>query len=98
MSGISVQDYEPGMAVELEDPTDPVEEVEKSLMNRLAVLLTRLEELLNAGDAEMTISQLSGFIELRGDLLDELDDPEIRTWLQKMRESSRAPHRRYTLG
>ena len=95
---IAVQDYDPNMAVELEDPTDPNETVERKLMDKLALLATRMEEMLNAGDAEMTISQLSTFIATRGDLLDELDDPIIKAWLQKMREAARCPHRRYTLG
>lgn len=95
---IAVQDYDPNMAVELEDPTDPHETVERKLMNKLALLATRMEELLNAGDADMTVSQLSALIAARGDLLDELDDPLIRTWLQNMRSSARCPHRRYTVG
>ena len=96
--GISVLDYEPDMAVELEDPTDPNEIVKRVLMNKLGVLCTQMEELLNAGDADLTVRQLLEFIEKRGDLLDALQDPDITTWLQQMRESSRIPYRRYTLG
>ena len=96
--GISVLDYEPDMAVELEDPTDPEETVQRSLMNKLGMLCTQMEELLNAGDADMTIRQLLDLMDQRGDLLDALQDPEIIQWLQQMRESSRVPYRRYSVG
>ena len=95
---ISVQDYNPDMVVELEDPTNPEETVEKKLMDKLAYLLTILEEMLLHGDSEMTVGQLLEFVAKRGDLLDELDDPAIRRWLHKMRETARCPHRRYKLG
>lgn len=95
---ISVQDYQPDMAVELEDPTDPNEMVARRLMDKLAKLATRIEETLNAGDSDMTVAQLLTFVQVRGDLLDELDDPDIKLWLQNMRQASRCPYRRYTLG
>ena len=95
---ISVQDYQPDMAVELEDPTDPEETVQKSLMNKLGALCTHMEELLNAGDADMTVRQLLDLMDKRGDLLDALQDPEIKTWLELMRSTSRTPYRRWTLG
>lgn len=95
---ISVSDYSPDMAVELEDPTDPEETVQRAMMDKLAVLYTRMEEMLNAGDPDMTVRQLTELMERRGEILDSLDDPELRVWIQKMRESSRVPFRRYGLG
>lgn len=94
---ITVANYDPNQEIELEDPTDPNEVVERKLMNKLALLATRMEEVLSAGDAEMTVSELSKFLALRGDLLDELDDPDIKVWLQKMRETSRCPYRRWAV-
>lgn len=95
---ISVSDYQPDMDVELEDPTDPEETVQRTLMDKLAVFYTRMEEMLNAGDPDMTVRQLLDLMERRGELLDSLDDPELRVWIQKMREAARVPFRRYGVG
>lgn len=95
MSGIEVKDYFADGAVDLQDPTDPEETVERVFMDKLARTLTKAEEVVAAGDSDIGIMS---FMNLRGDLLDLLDDPEVQTWLKRMRESSRCPFRRFTVG
>ena len=97
MSGIDVVDYHAGSEMDLVDPTDPHEKVERQFMDRVAKTLTRMEEVLLAGDADMSLSDLSKFLEARGEALDMLDDPEISGWLDHMRQMQRCPFRKFAV-
>lgn len=100
MCPVSIMDYNPAIPeqdIELQDPTSPEEVVHRTLMDKLARAFTRFEELLLAGDPDMTISDLQKFMAARGNALDWFNDPEISVWLKQMRESARCPHRRYSV-
>lgn len=94
-TGIDVKDVIVGAPLALQDPTELDERVAKSLTNKLAELLTKVEEAVGQGDSDIGVMQ---FASLRGELLDSLDDPEVVGWLKGMRLSARCPHRRYRVG
>ena len=93
--GIDVLDYHAGDETDLSDPTDPTESVDREFMNKLAQTITKVEECLQVGSGDLSISDLSKFIVARGDVLDMLEDPEMQAWLQWMRERNRSPFRRF---
>ena len=95
--GIDVVDYHAGDETDLQDPTVTSEEVDRSFMDKLAATITRFEEVLKAGNADISIRDLSDFINARGDALDMLDDPQLAEWLNAMRQASRCPYRRYAV-
>lgn len=92
---IIVEDYVEGMEAPVSDPTTKDEQVETAFMNRLALIVTKAEEVLGHGDSDVGIMH---FMNTRGDLLDMLDNPQIQEWLKWMRECARCPARRYTIG
>lgn len=87
---IEVQDYVPGQEVEVQDPTDPKETVDRILMDRLGEFVTRVEEAMATQDPE-------AFIMARGAVLDMLHSRHIREWLQDMRRLSRTRFRTYAV-
>lgn len=89
---IDVQDYHTGDPVNLQDPTDPNEQVERVLMDKLGEFVTRAEEVMNLGTAELDSEK---FIMARGELLDLFQDQTLNTWLQRMRRLSRIRFRIY---
>lgn len=89
---ILVEDYVEGMDAPVSDPTAPDEQVQTNFMNKLALILTKAEEVSGRGDSDVGIVH---FINTRGDLLDMLDDPQVQEWLAWMRECARCPARRY---
>lgn len=95
--GIAVVDYVEGQEPVLDDPTALTEEVNRDFMNKLALTITRFEEVLGAGNADMSLGDLHKFIDARGNALDMLDDPQLQEWLDKMRTSSRCPFRRFAV-
>lgn len=62
--------------------TDTNEPVEKELLNKLALMITRAEECF-AEDGE------------RNAFVDMLDDPTVAQFLDGMRKSGRCPFRRF---
>lgn len=95
--GIDIVDYHAGDETDLQDPTVTTEEVDRSFMDKLANTVTRFEEVLNAGSQDISIRDLTDFVNARGDALDMLDDPQIAEWLAKMREVSRCRYRRFAV-
>lgn len=93
--GIAVEDYVEGQEPTLQDPTVASEEVDRDFMDKLAATITRFEEVLNAGSADVSLGDLSDFIDARGNALDMLDDPQLAEWLNAMRQASRCPYRRF---
>lgn len=87
---IEVQDYVSGQEVELQDPTDPKETVDRVLMNRLGEFVTRVEE-------AMAVDEPEAFIMARGSVLDMLHDKYIYAWLQDMRRLSRTRFRKFAV-
>jgi len=96
-NGISVVDYHAGDETDLQDPTDPNETVDRKLMDKLALTITRFEEFLSAGNEDFSIRDLSDFIATRGNALDMLDDPQIAEWLLHMRDTSRCRYRKFAV-
>jgi len=94
MSGIAIEDYVPDQEVQLEDPTDPYDQVEKAFMDKLAKMITHGEEALQAGDYSLDSDE---FFDRRGSFLDLLDDPQVAEWLNYMRTRARAPYRRFSV-
>ena len=95
---VEIQNYDPDNPdMIVQDPTDPEETVQRSLVDKLGFVLTKVEELLLRGDAEMTLGQLASYFESRGEVLDLLDDPEIQEWLLSMRERNRTPFRKFAV-
>lgn len=94
MSGIDIIDYNAGDETSLQDPTDPYDQVEKVFMDKLAKAITHAEEALQAGTVDIDGDE---FIDRRGDFLDLMDDPQIVTWLQWMRQVNRAPFRKFAV-
>ena len=92
---IIVENYVPGMEPPVQDPTAKDEQVETQFMNKLALILTKAEEVSGRGDSDVGVVH---FFYTRGDLLDLLDDPQVQEWLKWMRECARCPARRYTVG
>ncbi len=95
--GIDIVDYHKGDAGDLQDPTATHEEVARDFMDKLANTITRFEEVLDAGRAELSLGDLHKFINCRGNALDMLDDPQIQEWLSMMRTASRCPYRRFPI-
>ena len=95
--GIDVVDYHAGDETDLQDPTATHEEVARDFMDKLAKTITRFEEVLNAGQADVSLRDLSNFINARGDALDMLDDPQLAEWLNAMRLASRCPYRKFSV-
>ena len=96
-NGIDVVDYHAGDETALQDPTVKTEEVDRNLMDKLALTVTRFEEVLNAANADFSIRDLSDFVDARGEALDMLDDPLIADWLQDMRTKSRCRFRKFSV-
>lgn len=92
MSGISIGDYTAGGGVELQDPTDPYESVERQFMNKLAAIITLAEEALQSGVSDVDSDE---FYAGRGDFLDAIADPQFHDWIQHMRVIRRAPFRAF---
>jgi hypothetical protein len=92
MSGISIGNYVEGVEPQLQDPTDPYEQVERKFMDKLARIITRAEEALQAGTSDVDSDEFYGY---RGDFLDLLEDQQLVAWLQHMRVIRRAPFRRF---
>lgn len=95
---IAIEDYVEGMEPITQDPSDPHEKVERKWLNKVALLLTTVEEALQSGRGDVSISDLSKFIEARGEVLDRLDDPDITGWLDHMRKLNRCRFRRFPVG
>ena len=93
--GIDVEDYVEGQEPDPQDPTVTTEEVDRDFMDKLAKTITMFEEVLNAGQAELSLGDLHQFIDARGNALDALDDVQLNEWLDHMRQSSRCPYRRF---
>jgi hypothetical protein len=91
---IDVQDYHTGDPVNLQDPTDPNEEVERILMDKLGEFVTRTEEVLSLGTADFDSED---FIMSRGSLLDMFQDQDISTWLHNMRQLNRVRFRKFAV-
>lgn len=94
MSGISIGNYVEGQDVELEDPTDPYERVERRFMDKLARIITRAEEALQSGVGDVDSDE---FYAKRGDFLDAIADPQFNDWIQHMRVIRRAPFRTFAV-
>ncbi len=97
MNEIAIADYDGDNEVELQDPTALTEEVDKAFMNKLAKTLTRFEDVLAVGQADLNLNDIHRFIDARGEALDQLDDLEIAEWLNHMRKTARCPFRRFTI-
>lgn len=95
---IAIEDYVEGQEPIVQDPSDPHEKVERVWMNKIALLLTTVEEALQAGRGDVSISDLNKFVEARGEVLDRLDDPDITGWLDHMRTVNRCRFRRFPIG
>lgn len=95
--GIDIVDYHAGDEADLQDPTATHEEVERAFMDKLALTITQFEEVLNAGQAELSLGDLHQFIDARGNALDALDDPQLVEWLNVMRLASRCPYRKFAV-
>ena len=93
MKGIDIQDYQAGEEL-LQDPTDPNETVERTLMNKLAFMITLGEEALNAEGTQIDPEE---FMMRRGEFLDCLNDQQIADWLGRMRQLTRCPYRRFAV-
>jgi hypothetical protein len=91
---IDVQDYHTGDPVNLQDPSDPNEQVERVLMDKLGEFVTRVEEALSLGTADLDGED---FIMARGNVLDMYQDRDITVWLNKMRQLSRVRFRVYAV-
>ena len=98
MKGIAVEDYVADQEPELTDPTDPHEQVDRDFMDKLGEFITRVEEVVDAGNGDLRLADLSKFITARGNVLDMLDDPQLQAWLDHMRQTARVRYRRYTVG
>ena len=96
-TGIAIQDYESGDVNDLQDPTDPYEQVDREFMNQLAQLITKFEEVLDVGNGDMVLSDIGKFIAMRGDALDLIEDPVMSAWLDNMRQTARCPFRRFAV-
>lgn len=97
---IAIADYDPDNpndVPDIDDPTALTEEVDRAFMNKLAKTITRLEEVLNVGQADLSINDIGVFLDARGNALDMLDDPQLAEWLDKMRQVSRCPFRRFSV-
>lgn len=96
-SGIDVADYVEGQEPILQDPTATTEEVDRDFMDKLAKAITTFEEVLNAGQADVSLGDLRKFLDARGNALDVLDDPQLAEWLDHMRQTSRCPYRKFAV-
>ena len=97
MSGIDIVDYHAGNETDLQDPTVLTEEVDRNFMDKLALTITRFEEVLNAGQADVSLGDLRAFLDARGNALDALDDPQLAEWLDRMRQTTRCPYRKFSV-
>jgi hypothetical protein len=94
---IDILDYEAGDETNLQDPTDPHEKVERAWLDKIAKLLTHIEEVLDVGNTELRITDVNKFILARADVLDSFDSPEISGWLDYMRKMNRCPYRKFPI-
>jgi hypothetical protein len=81
--------------MDLGDPTSNTDEMESSLVNKLAKMITYAEEALQSGDGSVDSDE---FFNKRGNFLDMLDDEEIAEFMDVMRKQGRAPFKRYGVG
>ncbi len=88
---IAIQDYEAG--ADVADPTAP-DEMDRKLMNHIAAILTRTEDMLQRDDAEIDADE---FFMARGDLLDLFQNADLIDWLRAMRLQNRCPTRNYAV-
>jgi hypothetical protein len=88
---MSAYNYVAGM-VNGDDPIAKEDTLPRSLLDALAKTLTKTEELLRRGDAEISSD---AFLQTRGTVLDMFDHPDIAQWLDDMRKVNRCPFRRF---